>query len=61
MMDMIQPEGRAGVEIESLEMEARRLVRKRASLDDAEDRAIIDRQVRELEERIAGLKRRFRP
>lgn len=61
MMDMSYPEGRPSVEIESLEVEARRLAHKRQQTDDPQQRQVIDRQVRELEERIAALKRRFRP
>lgn len=61
MSEVYNPETKLYERLEALAVEARQLAHKRDAAADADDRAVLDQQLREVEERIAHLRRRLKP
>lgn len=59
MSEVYNPETVEFEQLESLTVEARRLRRKRRDAANESDRAVLDRQLREVEDRIESLRRRL--
>jgi hypothetical protein len=60
MSEVYNPETQLYERLAELELEARQLATKRAAATNAQDREVIERQLRELEERVEILKRRLK-
>ncbi len=60
MSEAYNPETKLYEQLESLEIEARALVKKREQAGD-DDHSILDRQIKELEGQIESLKKRLKP
>ncbi len=60
MSEAYNPETKLYEQLESLEVEARELVKKRQQAGN-DDCSILDRQIKELEGQIESLKKRLKP
>ncbi len=61
MGEVYNPEAERFAQLETLELEARRLAEKRDQATSDGDRQVIEKQLKEVEERIASLKKKLRP
>ncbi len=60
MSEAYNPETVVYEKLEALEVEARQLAQKRNAAANDNDRTILERQLKEIEEEIAGLKRKLK-
>ncbi len=61
MSEVYNPETVEFEQMEALAVEARQLRQKRAEAHNAAERAVLDRQLREVEDQVEALRRRLRP
>lgn len=61
MSEAYNPETKIYERLEALEVEARELAQKRDKAPDADDRKILDRQLKEIENEIALLRKKLKP
>lgn len=61
MSEAYNPETKLYQQLESLELEARELVRKRDEAATGDDRSILERQLKEIEKQVESLKRKLKP
>lgn len=61
MSEVYNPETVAYEQLEQLAVEARQLRQRRASAHNDDERQVLDRQLREVEDQIEALRRRLRP
>jgi len=61
MSEAYNPETKAYERLEALEIEARGIAKKRKDSENTNEQPILDRQLKEVEEEIAKLKRQLKP
>ena len=61
MSEVYNPEAERFEQLESLELEARDLVKRRDQAASEADRKMLEKQLKEVEEQVAALKKRLRP
>ncbi len=61
MSEVYNPESEAFKELESLEIEARELARKRGAAKSSAEKKVLERQLEEAHKRIEVLKRKLKP
>ena len=60
MSEAYNPETKFQEKLESMEIEARRIAQRRNEAKNTEDRQILERQLKEIENEIAQLKRKLK-
>jgi hypothetical protein len=61
MSEVYNPETVEYEQLEALAVEARQLLQKRGEAHNDAERAVLDRQLREVEDQVEALRRRLRP